>query len=494
MFFLDNLSLFFMFLTLLSAAATLLSERQHPLRVALATLALFLAYVTAFLPLMVLAYGAAMLMAGFHRSPPLDEAPAPTWLARYDVALRGVVWSLFPCVALGVAGAVLWWASGSWWLHAPLLALTGFNSLSFWFVLLATLVGSGLLHPAHASFAPPPMRRTLWPASLLTTAWCYPLLRLLALAPWNAGWHEATLLAGGALALWGAWQAFASSTLCMASAPDAPGRTLAATLWRPHAGIALAAIGSGTQAGVVVGCYALLVVVLVETTTPFCANGRRPHHTGSWFLSGTIPLTAPFMSVWMGASAVAAYQQGWLTLALWGAVMLTTIAITSRCVIRTGPASLARSRAPAHPAPPRPAAWTGWVSGWVVRRDNAPRTPDRFDVQPQTPAPTPQTGDAPRACTVAMVSSVLLGIATIPIIQHLLRPVAQHIATTPAAPAPLLWPWGYVLSALSPAPNSGAGGGGAMGLSVALTLLLLIPGALAWFITRPIRSTPPALD
>ncbi len=488
MFFLDRLSLFFCVLTLLAAAATLLSERQNPLRVALASLALLLAYVTAALPLMVLAYGLAMLVAGFNHPLSTRDRPIPL-LARFDGALRAILWGLLPCAALGVAGTALWLSNGSWLLNTPLNVLTGYTSLVFSFVLLATLVGVGGFAPVRSPFAPETAYQTLWPASLVTTAWLYPLLRLRTIVPWNAGWYQAVLLAGGVLALWGAWQAFAASMRYRADPTAAPGDDLSAMLWRLHAGMALAGIGMGTPSGVVVCCYALLVLLLVETTTPLCTHSNNPRNDNLWFLGGTIPLTAPFMSVWMGASAAVAHQQGWVALALWGAVMLTTLTIANR------PMNRRRAPLPNRPrrlplfAPPRPPTLAGWVRGWVARWEHGPPAPDRFGSPPLPPADA--VPHHPRSCTLAAASSVVLGIATLPIVQHLLRPVAHHVPMSRGGPTSNLWPWGHVLP--TSAPSEGLAGL-SVGLSLMLVLLLLVPGLLAWLTTRLPHQTSRTSD
>src|SRR6185295_15496546 len=84
-------------------------------------------------------------------------------------------------------------------------------------------------------------------------AWLYPLARLYSLGPWNNGWLFATLLLGGAAALWSAGSALMH--------PDAAARARRGLLG--YLGLALAGLGLGSGAGVAAGCYALLAYLVL---------------------------------------------------------------------------------------------------------------------------------------------------------------------------------------------------------------------------------------
>jgi hypothetical protein len=178
-------------------------------------------------------------------------------------------------------------------------------------------------------------------------AWLYPLARLYSLGPWNTGWSFATLLLGGAAALWVALAALTRPADRGVLAP------------RCFLALALAGLGLGTGAGIAAGCYgvlAYLVLVLPTLTTdhrPPTDDYRPPedqetrrqgeeetpnyglrtkhasgitHHVSRnihWLLSGAIPITAPFVAAWMLVGASVAGGVALLAGVAWLVVLLS---------------------------------------------------------------------------------------------------------------------------------------------------------------------------
>jgi hypothetical protein len=200
-------------------------------------------------------------------------------------------------------------------------ALDGFV---FWFVLLAACIASAQLYcrqdegrsadegrrtkddgvsrfTFHVSRLTPHVSRlTQLEQDLVRIAWLYPLVRLYSLGPWNAGWSFATMLLGGAAAVWAAGSAFVQTEA------DARRRLVLLS----YLGLALAGLGLATSAGIVAGCYGLLVylVLAVGSATapgPNAADQAEASAPGvgqtsrRWLLSGAIPFTAPFVAAWL---------------------------------------------------------------------------------------------------------------------------------------------------------------------------------------------------
>jgi len=186
-------------------------------------------------------------------------------------------------------------------------------------VLLAALTGVG----ARVVAIDPTTTRRRGSDLLPALAWCYPLVRLYSLGPWNPGWHFATLLMGGALALWAAWRAL------MGTGYAAQVRRLLAA----QTGLALAGIGLGTSAGLAAGCYALLTLPLLlfglaaEPDAAGTAGARPAGGWSLWLLSAGLPFTAPFVAAWMGIGAAAGAQMFLLAGILWLATLLATLTL-----------------------------------------------------------------------------------------------------------------------------------------------------------------------
>jgi hypothetical protein len=215
-------------------------------------------------------------------------------------------------------------------LYTNPVAGAALNSFVFWFVLLAALIP---LVPFRTRDTRPPLEQTLlswFGAQALTIAWCYPLVRLYSLGPWNLGWSFATLLLAGALAGWCAVSALTE--------PDRPSRTT--RLIVSYLGMALAGIGLGTSAGIAATCFCMLAILLLGAgifgdlfEQQQVAPSNHPPGTSliAWLLAGVFPFTAPFVAIWMliGASVAAGVPLlagvAWLvallnglTITLWG--------------------------------------------------------------------------------------------------------------------------------------------------------------------------------
>jgi hypothetical protein len=206
------------------------------------------------------------------------------------------------------------------------------DSFVFWFVLLAAVVPilDFRFQISDLTIVPQSKIHNLQSKirhfDLFRIAWLYPLVRLYSLGPWNTGWAFATLLLGGAAALW--------ATLAALTRP-ADRRVLA-----PHCflALALAGLGLGTGAGIAAGCYGVLtylVLIVGRETRDWrleigdlaprspISNLQSPISNAHWLLSGAIPLTAPFVAAWMLVGASVAGGVALLAGAAWLVVLLS---------------------------------------------------------------------------------------------------------------------------------------------------------------------------
>jgi len=294
---LDALSAFFMLLTLVGLWL-LVSEAAHPLQ------AIFIA-----LPLLV-AYSATsvlLLCAGY-----LVSASADAVAAGRPRSPVGLAMALLPALLLTAGVLVLGIWAGAW-RYDGAEAGGALNSWTFGLVLLAAVLGSQPLLrdsvPHWLWQGSAPLRRrqivaasTLGPstrwggAELWALAWLYPLLRLYSLGPWNAGWSFAALLLGCAIALW-----------CARLAADAAPVSSASAVGGSLVGLALACAGLSSAAGVAACCMALLCALV--SGAGLSARWQLPpwlEATSIWLLSGALPITLPFVVVWLGIGAAAA--------------------------------------------------------------------------------------------------------------------------------------------------------------------------------------------
>ncbi len=295
-----------------------------PYRLVVGIGVLVVAYVTTLVPVIV---GAYMILA-LLTLPPRPHSPATLsldwrrFLHSLGKALRYVVTAApgllaATCLLIGYGTLALRGALR----YDDRLAGVALDSFVFWFVLLAAVL--------NAQFS---MLNSQFPShvnDLLRIAWLYPLVRLYSLGPWNDGWSFATLLLGGAAALWSATSALTH--------PHEPARS--ARIIVSYLGLTLAGLGLGTSAGIAAGCYGMLAYLVLirrsatggqpdtlEPGQPRAADDQDLGNDGwttamSWLVSGAVPLTAPFVAAWMLVGAAAA---GGVTL-LAGVAWLVTL-------------------------------------------------------------------------------------------------------------------------------------------------------------------------
>jgi hypothetical protein len=214
-------------------------------------------------------------------------------------------WEAWVSALLAATGLILIaLRAGTWRYPAPDAGL-GLNSLSFGLILCAVLLAAG---------APGLLRRnTTPPLTLLAVGMLYTLYRLFSFGPWNLGWLLAALLLGAALALGAAWAA------AFGPAAHVPARL--ATLY-----LALGVIGGGlaSGAGLALGAFALLTLVLQQALFPLTAATPR---RALWLVSGAIPLTVPFVAGWLAIAAAMAGGITALAVVVWASVLLAAAAV-----------------------------------------------------------------------------------------------------------------------------------------------------------------------
>lgn len=302
-FYFDALGAFFTLAVWCGAALFFLTRRDW--RVPAVAALLTAGFITSFIP----------LVAGVY----LAWAVTTIIMARRANALVRVAPALSILALAAGYGLLIW--RGTLRLDAP-DAGAALDSLVFWCVLLAATL------PLLPRFAAG--RDTSPAAWLFAFAWLYPLARLYTLGPWNEGWSFATLVLGGGALLW-----ISLSALTAASAAErrVAGRQRFLTA-------ALAGIGLSSGAGIAAACYAILTFLLLaapdsgsteepETTDQPVAPSVLPPALPAWLLSGAIPLSAPFIAIWMLVGAGAAGGVSLLAAIAWFAALLgaATVAI-----------------------------------------------------------------------------------------------------------------------------------------------------------------------
>jgi hypothetical protein len=338
----DALSAFFLFalfggITLaLAARPTGFSLRW--LRPMAAAGVLALAYTTTLTLLIACACLLSALLTFDWPALALPEQDRPTSPARRAIrVLRRAVLAApsllaSSCLLLGYAALALRGAAH----YDDRTAGAALDSFAFWFVLLAAVIPliplenreppRGYPTENHPEGTRPENRRTanhpegIRPRSrspgwflvlgsrFFHFAWIYPLARLYSLGPWNSGWSFATLLLGGALALWCACSALVQ--------PDIVARN--ARMQSIYLALALASLGLSNSAGVAAACYGILAFLVLtvghgdwrletsaaEPNSRFSILNSQFSILLPWLLSSAVPLTAPFVAAWMliGAS------------------------------------------------------------------------------------------------------------------------------------------------------------------------------------------------
>ncbi len=464
----DALSAFFLFAQFggiaLALAAQPTSFSPRWLGPAAATMVLVLAYSTTLTPVIACAYLAMALLTLDWPALGMPDRVQRTPLSnRVMRALRRVM-PVAPgllaaiCLLLGCAALALRGAAH----YDHRTAGTALDSFAFWFVLLAAVIPLAPLFqatkdegrktkddgpPTTEYDRPHPYGSLHWRSgetfftqmALFRFAWLYPLARLYSLGPWNSGWSFATLLLGGALALW-----------CVCSAlvqPDVVARNT--RIQSIYLALALAGLGLSNSAGVAAACYAILAYLVLlagqgdwglrtrDSEDQLPPASPKPHPPFSellpWLLSSAVPLTAPFVAAWMLIGASVAGGVALLAGVSWLVALLHGLAT-----------ALWNSATPAH---------------------------------------------ARRQLLIAGTASVVLGVGAPPIARLLILPVVAQLqgGLTPFGDLNI-WPWVGV--ATSDATHTQV----TTLPSIAIVLLMLVLTALVYVVTRlraHIQAGPP---
>jgi hypothetical protein len=336
----DALSGFFLFALF---GGVTLALAAHPaglslrwLRTVAAACALALAYSTTLTLLIACAYLAfALLTLNWHAlALPKGDQPAAMANRAMRVLRRAVpaAPSLLSagCLLVGYVALALRGAAR----YDDRIAGTALDSFAFWFVLLAAVIplvplsrtenheprttNQAEIQPGRCSVGYP------LPGSwFFHFAWLYPLARLYSLGPWNSGWSFATLLLGGALALW-----CACSALVQPAAATRNARTQSIYL-----ALALAGLGLSNSAGVAAACYGILTYLVLSVGHGDGRSEKSDHRPLDqisillpWLFSSAIPLTAPFVAAWMLMGASVAGGVALLAGVAWLAALLHGLA------------------------------------------------------------------------------------------------------------------------------------------------------------------------
>jgi hypothetical protein len=321
----DALGAYFVFVTL-CVVAVLLRDEHHvgeAWRAFGAAALLIAAYLTALTPVVIITYLAAALLTTERRARAFALISAAALAVGYGaLALRGAVRYDVP-------------AAGT--------ALDGFV---FWFVLLAAAAPLLPLAVARGREAGEGRPGLGLARAALDIAWLYPLARLYSLGPWNEGWSFATLLLGGAAALW----------CSLAALTRAGGSTTARLVALSHLGLALAGFGLGTGAGIAAGCYGLIAYLLLmasaaapERAVPSAVEGDAPEfdtltshaaaqlrRVAPWLLTPAVPFSAPFVACWMLLGAAVAGGVSLLGAVAWLVALLGAVAGAIRLIGGSG--------------------------------------------------------------------------------------------------------------------------------------------------------------
>jgi hypothetical protein len=423
----DALSAFFL-LALFGGSALALAARPTRfsprwLRPATAAGALALAYSSTLILAIACAYMALALLTLDWQAlalPAADRQATPA--TRVMRALRRaapVAPSLLAagCLLLGCGALALRGAAR----YDDRTAGAALDSFAFWFVLLAAVIPLIPLSRAENQ-ASSITHQLVLGARFFHFAWLYPLARLYGLGPWNSGWSFATLLLGGALALWCAGQALVR--------PDVIVRN--AKLQSIYLALALAGLGLSNSAGLAAACYGVLAYLVLcvghgDWRAGSSGDEDRAHPASPnllpWLLSSALPLTTPFVAAWMLIGASVAGGVALLAGVAWLVALLHGLTV---------------------------ALWND-----------------------ATPAP------AHRPLRVAGAVSVVLGVGAPPIVRLLILPVVALLqgGLTPFGDLNI-WPWVGVAASDSNHTQV------ATLPSIAIALLMLVLTALVYVVAR----------
>ena len=317
----DALSAFFMLVTGVGVALAITKHRITLLRsyrVWLPLICLVLGYATTFLPALVGAYVLLALFTVANHPLPVQSNPPSfrsviTLFSQMLLRVPMVLAVVFLCLGYGLL-----------MVRGPLqyddrFAGAAMDSLVFWFVLLAAVVPQSRLVSTRSDG----YLSVLW-----RIAWLYPLVRLYSLGPWNTGWSFATLLLGGAAALW----------LSLSALMHAREEVRLHHVALSYAALALAGFGLSTNVGIAAGCYGLLTYVLLASLQHSDTDSEHATQAPSetsltfwsiapWALSGAIPFTAPFVAAWLLVGATVAGGVGIAAGVVWLVILLNALSM-----------------------------------------------------------------------------------------------------------------------------------------------------------------------
>jgi hypothetical protein len=220
------------------------------------------------------------------------------------IGVSALLWNwrwLLGSALLALGLGLLWLNGGSTW-SAPATA-TAISSPAFLLILLGCGVG---LNSYPIALLPQPadlLRQALQPL------WLLPLIRAIEWGPWNSGWTLATLLIGGATALW------AGSSALWANDPGERIERILGT-WL---GMALACVGLLTTVGLVAALWQALAYGLGLGLLLRSARW-------SWWVV-PVPPAASFVAAWLVQGATAAGGAFLLAAVFWLATLFSGIAI-----------------------------------------------------------------------------------------------------------------------------------------------------------------------
>jgi hypothetical protein len=205
---------------------------------------------------------------------------------------------LLPALLLSVAWLGMS-VSSDVWNYSDRNAGVALQSWIFALTLAATLLGS---HTLLRHFLPDWLRLKVvqmdeqtaslsWADSLFGLVWLYPLLRLYSFGPWNTGWSLATLLLGCGLCFWSISQHFQARN-------SLPTSSMVYGL----ISLSIATAGLGSAAGVAAALVGLLSAVWLQAAL-IALEGSENSSLQIWLISGAVPITLPFVAIWLAMSA-----------------------------------------------------------------------------------------------------------------------------------------------------------------------------------------------
>lgn len=226
-------------------------------------------------------------------------------LALLGVALLLWDWRWLLATALLLTGLALLYRTGGAGWYSPATA-TALSSPLFLLLLAATYVG---LHGYPLALpGRVPASGTALLGLALQPIWLLPLLRTIGWGPWNSGWALATLLLGGATALW------AAASALWTTAPDERVARIAGA-WL---GLALACVGLLTPVGVASTLWQILAYAL--------GLGLLLSRSRWRLWAAPLPLSATFLASWLAQGATAASGTFVLTGVCWLVAIMTGLA------------------------------------------------------------------------------------------------------------------------------------------------------------------------